>query len=218
MRKIILSAMIVVLMSATAFADGSHKGKVQTRWGTPVDLGVPPEFAPCSYAVARAEVHHYGVRFSIKAWGCKPGHVLSVWGLIGPDPNDLSIPTLNCGGGVVFPNGSFKTICDVPIGNLTDTIDQCQGIPAPDFFGFSLGGGCAQSLAPGYFGKGGFFKEDFHLDILSHDNLEKDISMAQIRTTTTCAFWDDFGVPGQGYDRADSCTPIRISFPAPKRH
>ena len=213
MHKILIAASILVLMSATTLADGRHNGKVQTRWGEVVDLGVPAEIAPCRHMMARAEIHKYGVRFTIMGKGCTPGNVLSVWTLIGDDPNDLSIPTLNCGGGIVFPDGRYKTVCDVPIGNLTDTIDQCLGIPAPDTP--FIGGGCAQTIVPTYIDKGGFRYEDLHLDILSHDDLDPAISMAQIRTTTTCAFWDDFFGPGTAYPREDSCIPVRISFPAP---
>lgn len=212
MRRVLISALILVFMSATAFAGGGQKHRVETRWGMQADLGVPPELVPCSYTIAWAKVHAYGVRFTVMGWGCTPGHVFSVWTLIGDDPNDLEIPTLNCGGGIVLPNGRLQIMCDTPIGNLTDAIEQCQGIPAPpDFVIWS--GGCAQTVNPTYVEKGGFRMEDLHIDILTHDKLEKDISMAQIRTLSTCSFWDDLFGPGP-YPREDSCIPMRFSFRA----
>lgn len=214
MRKVLIAALILIFMSATAIAGDWDKNRVETRWGMQVDLGVPAELTPCRHTIAWAKVHDYGVSFTVMGWGCTPGHVFSVWTLIGEDPTDLSIPTLNCGGGIVLPNGHLKIICDTPIGNLTDTIEQCQGIPAPPDF-VIWAGGCAQTINPTYVGKGGFRMEDLHIDILAHDMLEKDISMAQIRTLSTCSFWDappPFGFGPGPYPREDSCIPMRFSF------
>ena len=235
MRKELVAVLVFVFMSATAYAGGWGNKNVQTRWGDQADLGVPPEFAPCRHSIAWAQVHDFGVRFTIMAWGCNPGHVFSVWGIIGPDP-DLGL-TLNCGGGIVFPNGRFKTMCDVPIGNLTDNVvlelvekyEMCKGgvlrIPiAPGvFIPIPVSSGCAQTVFGGgrIMEEGAFLTEDLHIDILTHDELDPEISMAQIRTLTPCSFsLLDNGADGMfGTDDdivgPDSCIPIRFSFPAP---
>ena len=213
MRKVLLASSLLILMSATANAGGWGNRDVQTRWGMPVN----PPSGICSHTIAWAQVHDYGVRFTVWAWGCEPGHVLTVWGIVGEDPTPgAGNVTLNCGGGIVFPNGRFKTICDVPIGNLDDSIAQCQGFDiVPGFL--SPSGGCPQVVEPPQEFES-FKDQDLFIDILTHDELETDISMAQIRTLTTCSFWDLFGFPPVDYPREDSCGSVAlIKFAAPRR-
>jgi hypothetical protein len=201
MRKVLISALILVFLSATAFADGGRK--IQNRNGILDVFGSEI----CKAVQGKAQVHQYGVRFTVTAHGCTAGHVFTVWGIV----PSLGFITVNCGGGIVLPNGQFKTICDVPIGNLTDAIDECLGIPEPE--DALIGGGCAQVVEPGVLEDP--MGADFQLDILTHDELHPTISMAQIRTLSTCSFWD--GIFGSGvYPREDSCLPLAvIKFPAP---
>lgn len=204
MRRALLGALLIIFISAPAFAGGWGNRDVQTRWGMPVN----PPSGICSHTIAWAQVHDYGVRFTVMAWGCEPGHVFTVWGIIGESPAPGSgNMTLNCGGGIVFPNGRFKTICDVPIGTLDDGIAECQGNEA-------LRGGCAQLAEPPQ-SIDDFKSMDLFIDILTHDDLDPEISMAQIRTLTTCSFWDFF-LPPAPYPREDSCGSVAlIKFAAP---
>jgi hypothetical protein len=81
-------------------------------------------------------MHEKGARFSVYAWGCNPGDVFSVWGIaLLADADPIVV---NCGGGIVLPNRQFKTICDVPMGNLTPCTACAQVIPA--YAGASVGG------------------------------------------------------------------------------
>ena len=191
MRKLLLSALILFFMSATAFAGGWgwNNHKIQTRWGTPVEI----DSTLCRQTIAWAKVHDKGAQFNVVAWGCTPGDVLTVWGIAGSDPElGADNITVNCGGGIVLPDGRFKTVCDVPIGNIDDQIPPCteSELPWP--------GGCAQVLAPGHLVDP--LREDFFIDILTHNALDPEISMAQIRTLNTCFF---FGGP-------DTCARVAL--------
>jgi len=160
MRKILMCALILVFVSATAFANGG--GAVQTRHG---DLdGLNRDL--CKKVSAKAKVHENGARFTVTAKGCKPGHVITLWAFGFPDPTMPPAFILNCGGSVVLPNGKFKTICDVPRG----TIENCDG--------------CAQVLAAGMLGNPK--NMGFLIDMLSHNELAPERALSQIRTVNTC--------------------------------
>lgn len=160
MRKILMSALILVFVSATAFAKGGSD--TQTRHG---DLdGLNRDL--CKNVSAKAKVHENGARFTVIATGCTPGHVITLWTFGFPDPTMPPSFILNCGGSVVLPNGKFKTICDVPKG----TIENCEG--------------CAQVLAEGMMGNPR--NMGFLIDMLTHNELVPERVLSQIRTVNTC--------------------------------
>jgi hypothetical protein len=159
MRKVLISALIFVFVSATAFASGG-KG-VQNRHGFLSDFN--PEI--CTALSGAAKVHEYGARFTFTASGCTPGHVFTFWAF----PDDFSFG-LNCGGGIVLPNGTFKTICDVPMGNIEK--DECEG--------------CALVLFPGA-DLGDPRDVSFEIHMLTHNELVPERVLTQIRTEISCA-------------------------------
>jgi hypothetical protein len=160
MRKILMSALILVFISATAFANGGSD--TQTRHG---DLdGLNRDL--CKNVSATAKVHEYAARFTVIATGCNPGHVITLWAFGFPDPTMDPAFILNCGGSVVLPNGTFRTVCDVPKG----TIENCAG--------------CAQVLAGGMMGNPK--NMGFLIEMLSHNELAPERVLSQIRTVNTC--------------------------------
>ena len=160
MRKILMSALILVFISATAFANGGSD--TQTRHG---DLdGLNRDL--CKNVSAKAKVHENAARFTVKATGCIPGHVITLWAFAFPAPHPPPAFILNCGGSVVLPNGTFSTVCDVPKG----TIEACAD--------------CAQVLAPGMMGNPK--NMGFLIDMLSHNELVPERALSQIRTVNTC--------------------------------
>jgi len=177
MRKILLLASICVLISAPALAGGGKDS--QDRQGTLDFL----DSELCRNVNASAIVHANGARFTIKANGCTPGDVMTIWGFAGSGDPPIIV---NCGGGIVLPNGQFKAICDVPRGLIAPCLD------------------CAQVLVPGVIGEPR--NMDFAVEMLTHDDLEPDISMSQIRTLNSCGF----------FGGTDSCDTVAfLSFPAP---
>jgi hypothetical protein len=160
MRKILMSALVLVFFSATAFANGG--GDVQTRHGG-LD-GLNRDL--CKNVSATAKVHDDAARFTVIATGCKPGHVITLWTFGFPDPLGDPSVILNCGGSVVLPNGSFRTTCDVPKG----TIENCAG--------------CAQVLLEGMIGNPK--NMGFLIDMLTHNDLAPARVLSQIRTVNTC--------------------------------
>lgn len=183
MRKILLLASICIFMSATALAGGGKD--TQNRRGTLEVL----DSELCRHARASAVVHENGARFTVMANRCTPGDVMTVWAFAGEDGI-----LLNCGGGIVLPNGKFKTICDVPRGDIAPCLD------------------CAQVLGDGVIGDPR--NTDFVIEMLTHDDLEPDIAMSQIRTLNTCGF----------FGGTDSCAQVAVislpahSFRAPHHH
>ena len=157
MRNTFIAALLVVFVSATAIAGGSGHRKVQTRWGEAVSLNTDL----CDHVVASAKVHENGARIKVQAWGCIPGHVFTVWGIVGPEFEfGGENITLNCGGGVSLPNGRLTTICDVPRGVLAACLD------------------CAQVLIDLYDRADDPRDEDFHIDIFTHGEIVDAISMS----------------------------------------
>lgn len=158
MRKLLISTLIFVFISATAFANGGKE--TQNR------NGILDSFNSelCSAVQGKAKVHEHGVRFTVTAAGCTPGHVITVWAFetveMGPGIG------LNCGGGIVLPNGTFKTICDVPMG----TIDPCDN--------------CAMVLGGGVLGDPR--DVSFELHIVTHNALVPGRALTQIRTVISC--------------------------------
>jgi hypothetical protein len=156
MRKILISTLIFVFISATAFAGG---GK-ETQNRNSILGAFNSEL--CSAVQGKAKVHEYGVRFTVTAAGCTPGHVISLWTF----DSDGSVG-LNCGGGIVLPNGQYKTICDVPMGVIEPCLD------------------CAQVLGPDSV-LGDPRDVSFEIHMVSHNALVPDRVMSQIRTINTC--------------------------------
>ena len=175
MRKSVFLLSVLVGLSASAFANNG--ANVQHRQGH-LDL-LDSEL--CLHVSASAVVHEDGARFTVNANGCIPGDVMTIWAFAGNAP-----VLLNCGGGIVLPNGQFKTICDVPRGQIAPCLD------------------CAQAFLPGVIGNPP--NMTFAVEMLTHDDLDPGISMSQIRTLHTCSF---FGGP-------DSCATVAfLSFPVP---
>ncbi len=117
----------------------------------------------CESANASAKVHENGARITVRAHGCTAGHVMTVWGFA---VDDSEFIILNCGGGIVLPNGQFATICDVPRGDIA----ECQD--------------CAQVLVGGVIGEPR--NMDFAIEMLTHHELDPATSLSQIRTVNTC--------------------------------
>lgn len=179
MRKILMSALILVFISATAFANGGSD--TQTRHG---DLdGLNRDL--CKNVSAKAKVHENAARFTVKATGCSPGHVITLWAFGFPDPTMPPAFVLNCGGSVVLPNGTFSTVCDVPKGAIEP--DQCEGCA----FVFMPGGMLANPMNMG-----------FLIEMVTHNELVPERVLSQIRTVNTC-----------GADNCDVVTLIH--FPPP---
>ena len=157
MRKILISTLIFVFISATAFAGG---GK-ETQNRNSILGSFNSEL--CSAVQGKANVHEYGVRFTVTAAGCTPGDVISLWAF---ESEGFSVG-VNCGGGIVLPNGQYKTMCDVPMG----VVEPCQD--------------CAQVLSPdGVLGDPRDVSFEIHM--VSHNALVPERAMSQIRTVNTC--------------------------------
>jgi len=162
MRKILMSALILVFMSAAAFANGGSD--TQTRHG---DLdGLNRNL--CKNVSATAKVHENAARFTVIATGCNPGHVITLWAFGFPDPTMPPSVILNCGGSVVLPNGTFSTVCDVPKGAIE--FDQCEG--------------CALVLKPGMIANP--MNIGFLIEMLTHNELVPERALSQIRAVSTC--------------------------------
>lgn len=174
MRNILISALFFVFMSATAFAGGGHE--IQNRDGTLDQFNSDL----CNNVRAKMLVHEFGVRLDVSANRCTPGHVISLWAF-----SDSFSFGLNCGGGIVLPNGTFRTICDVPMGNIDK--DQCEG--------------CALVLFPGA-NLGDPRDVSFEIHMVSHHELVPERALTQIRTVLSC-----------GADQCDLITALL--FPAP---